>query len=167
MEDGKIAIAEAAHFDGVPMESLEDIAADFQELTEWELLKKLGCWNRSRRKAVMKSKAIIIHLFSGRQEKESEKDRKGHFVMSIDNLTGMDVRNGTLWALLLGVGYHRWAAMLYLLYVEVSSAKTRAFALSGATLWPGLSGSGGEMVGRPGHGILLQIRVSVQRRLRG
>ena len=104
-EDGKIAIAESAHFNGVPAKSLDGIAADFQELTEWEMLKKLGCWNRSRRKALMRSKSIIVHLFSGRKEKEAlqrlEKDGKGHFVMSVDLLAGMDVRNETVWALLL------------------------------------------------------------------
>ena len=105
VEDGKVAIAEAAHFEGVPVESLNGLAMDSKESTEWELLKKLGCWNRSRRKALVKSKSIIIHLFAGRREKESlqrlEKGGKGHFVMSIDLLTGMDVRNEALWALLL------------------------------------------------------------------
>ena len=104
-EEGKIAIAEASHFEGIPAESLEGLAVNFQERTEWELLKKLGCWNRSRRKALVKSKSVIIHLFSGRHEKESlqrlEKEGQGHFVMSIDLLTGMDVRNEVLWALLL------------------------------------------------------------------
>ena len=104
-EDGRIAVAESDHFTGVPAESLEGIAVDFHGLTEWEMLKKLGCWNRARRKALLKSNSVIVHLFSGRQEKEAlkrlEKDGKGHFVMSIDLLTGMDVRNVTVWALLL------------------------------------------------------------------
>ena len=101
-------MAESPHFEGVPVESLEGIAMGFNAMTEWELLKKLGCWNRSRRKALLKSKSIIIRLFSGRQEKESlqrlEKDGKGYFLTSIDLLAGMDVRNGTLWALLLKLG---------------------------------------------------------------
>ena len=88
-EEGKIAIAEAPHFEGIPAESLEGLAVNFQERTEWELLKKLGCWNRSRRKALVKSKSVIIHLFSGRHGKESlqrlEKEGQGHFVMSIDH----------------------------------------------------------------------------------
>ena len=104
-EDGKTSIAESSHFKGIPVESLDGIATDFHEFTEWELLKKLGCWNRSRRKALMKSKSIIVHLFSGKQEKEAlrhlEKEGKGHFVMSVDLLAGMDVRNETVWALLL------------------------------------------------------------------
>ena len=102
-EDGVQAIKESYHFQEIPEESLRGVAIDFREVTMWELLKKRGCWNRSRRKALTEAKAVVIHLFSGLHEKRAlqrlEKD--GYFVLSVDIQNGLDIRNGLLWALLL------------------------------------------------------------------
>ena len=102
VEDGVQAIKESYHFQGIPEDSLRGVAIDVHDVTMWELLKKLGCWNRSRRKSLMDAKAVVVHLFSGLHEKKAlqrlEKD--GYFVLSVDIQNGLDIRNDLLWALL-------------------------------------------------------------------
>ena len=102
-EDGIQAIQESYHFQGIPEDSLQGVAININDVTMWELLKKLGCWNRSRRKSLMDAKAVVVHLFSGSHAKKAlqrlEKD--GYFVLSVDIQNGLDIRNELLWALLL------------------------------------------------------------------
>ena len=89
---GVQSIKESYHFQEIPEDSLSGVAVDFHEGTMWELLKKLGCWNRARRKALLEAKEVVIHLFSGQHEKKAlwwlKKD--GYFVLSVDIQNGLD-----------------------------------------------------------------------------
>ena len=106
-ENGNIAeatqaIGEAPHHKGILQQCFEGIAVEMGDGSLWTLAKGLGFWNRRRRKQLVQSNRIVLHLFSGKGEKFQFRrlEGGGRLVLSIDLANGQDIRHPVLWKVL-------------------------------------------------------------------
>ena len=105
MADAAQAIVEAPHHVNIPMQCFEGMAVETGDETLWTLLKELGFWNRRRRKQILQSDRIVLHLFSGKGEKPQFRrlEGNGRIVLPIDLENGQDVCHPALWKVLVKI----------------------------------------------------------------
>ena len=103
--DAAQAIVEAPHHVNIPMQCFEGMAVETGDETLWTSLKELGFWKRRRRKQILQSDRIVLHLFSGKGEKPQFRRLEGNgrilFPIHLEN--GQDVCHPALWKVLVKI----------------------------------------------------------------